>query len=184
MPRLTLSTDSSGEVQVSKSKRRFRVHSAVFHVDDVTLKRQEKDGKIRASEKQKPHKKRAIQRARDLKYCDIGRGKEAKIDMWPEFKSSLLSSRQATPFYILRTSGQMVIDNNVEWKLVRRWAETKEVVLRGTLYAGLKKQDGDITVIREREGKPIYRLADCPFKDLTDDFMNMFDEEGYYEVIL
>lgn len=185
MPRLTVSIDSTGDAKVSRAKRRVKVHSATFHVDDNTLAREEKNAKIRAAEKKKPVKKRAIHRARDLKHSDQGRGEEGMVDMWPEHFGSMLTSRVAKPFVIVHTITQTVFDRlrypaTSFCTFKPRTVVHKEIVLRGTLYAGNKNDD--ITVIREINGKPCHKIADCPFQDLDDTFESLFTEDGLYEL--
>jgi hypothetical protein len=97
----------------------------------------------------------------------------------------MLTSRVAKPFVVIHTITQTVFDRL--WypatslcTFKPRTVVSKEVVLRGTLYAGNKNDD--ITVIREINGKPCHKIADCPFQDLDDTFENLFTEDGLYEL--
>ena len=146
------------DYEVKKPKRRFRVYNSTFHVDKVTVARAERNKMIRLAKKNKPHKKRAIQRARDLK-MDEGRGEEYPVDMWPEFLSSMLSSRESKPFHVVHTYSVTTYHRSDKYpgmKPVMNFQQ--DTIARGTIYMAHKKPD--IVVLHEIRGASIRRISD------------------------
>jgi hypothetical protein len=77
MPTVNFATEHMDvDVHVKTAKRRVKT-SPVRPKDERKLK-------ILESKKWEPSKTRAIQRARDLKYADDGRGEEAEVSMHKE----------------------------------------------------------------------------------------------------
>jgi hypothetical protein len=152
MPRLTLSTDVSGEVHVSKAKRRIR--STTAFLDET---REEKKATLLKVKKWKVYKNRAIQSARDFKHADDGRGEEAFVDMTYETTNSRLSSREAKPFIMTHTSNWPYTLHHGE--CLRNTNPTVKV--RGTLYKAYKQKD--IIMIHELNGKPVRLMMEYDF---------------------
>lgn len=153
------------DYEVKKPKRRIRVYNSTFHVDDVTLAREERKKMIRLAEKNKPYKKREIQRLRDLKR-DEGRGQEAVVDMWPEFLNSMLSSRESHPFSVVHTYTVTTFVRSDHYRGMKPILNViQETVARGTIYKAYKKTN--IVVLNELHGTPIRRFADdCDTEDI------------------
>lgn len=122
----------SNDFAPTKPKTRYRIYT----VRDISDEKQVRKDAIRASNHFKPHKRRAIQRARDSKY-DETRGDEEPIDMFDEELNSALSSRVARPFTVVH------MDNDAR--------PPTAVVVRGTAYEGNTPEE-DITVIHEMMG--------------------------------
>jgi len=127
-----------------------------------------------------PHKSRAIHRARDLKYKDDGRGEEAPVNMIDEELNSKLSSRKATPFYILN------MYEDVSYKATKTESGYKVsiekvikecVIARGVHYPS--HNSPSITMLHEIEGRPTHRMVHHSI--LTEP---NFARKGTYKVVL
>jgi hypothetical protein len=172
------------DCELKKPKRRFRVYNSTFHIDKVTLSRKERKRMIRLAEKYKPHKKRAIQRARDLK-MDEGRGQEAPVDMWSEFLSSMLSSRESHPFSVVHTYTVTTYLRSENYPGMKPVMNTQQdVIARGTIYKAHKKND--IVVLNELRGTPIRRFSDeCKAEDIAKEIQRQYYEydHGTFTVV-
>lgn len=168
------------DVQVKSAKRRFKIQSTKFRERDATEK--ERKYLIQESKRWKPYKKRAIQRARALKYTD-GRGEEAEIDMYDENLNSQLSSRLACPFEIRRVciENKYHVEYDGTYHRIRPVkVEHEQVILRGTLYEGKT----NITVIHEVDCQPLHYVDHTNHICFQDTFEEDFDYPCEYKMIL
>ena len=174
MPTVNFATENMDvDVQVKSAKRRFKIPSSTFRCRDETQETRKRT--ILQSTTFKPYKTRAIQRARDLKYADDGRGEEAPLDSWPEELSSKLSSREAKRFKIVHTYGEKASHCTLiggKWTLIEIVEERSIDVAAGVIYQAPKKPD--ITVIHMINEQPCHLYAELDF---------MLTEKDIHEVV-
>ena len=172
------------DYEMKKPKRRIRVYNSTFHVDKVTVARKDRKKMIHLAKKRKLYKKREIQRSRDLK-MDEGRGKEAPVDMWPEFLSSLLSSREAKPFSVVHTYTVTTYQRSDDYPGMKPHFYVREATIaHGTIYKTHNKPD--IVVLTELHGVPIRRFADdCDAADIAKEIKLQYydDADGTFTVV-
>ena len=174
MPTVNFATENMDvDVHVKTAKRRVKT-SPVRPKDERKLK-------ILESKKWEQSKTRAIQRARDLKYADDGRGEEAEVSMHKEKFNNDLSSRKAQRFAVIfshktfgfkttkGTDGRYCID---QVEVIQR-----RVVARGVVYTGTRKCDEKIIMIHESNGLPHHHWAHPAIFDKLHTF---FSIGGHY----
>ena len=185
MPTVNLSTETMDvDVQVKTAKRRFKIPTATFRCKDD--EQEKRDRKILESTKWKPYKTRAIQRARDLKYADDGRGEEAPLDTWWEELNSRLSSREVKRFKIVHTYGEKVSHCTLvggNWILTKIVEERSIDVAAGVIYRAHKK--ADITVVNMLNDRPCHLYAETDFMAIEKDIFELVARgPGRYETII
>ena len=185
MPTVNLATENMDvDVQVKTVKRRVKIPTATFRCKDED--RETRKRTILRSTAFKPYKTRAIQRARDLKYADDGRGEEAPLDSWPEELSSRLSSREAKRFKIVHTYGEKVSHCTLvggKWILTKIVEERSIDVAAGVIYQAPTKPD--ITVSHMINEQPCHLYAELDVMLTEKDIHKVVCKwPGQYETII
>jgi hypothetical protein len=183
MPSCNFATETmDADVQMKSSKRRFRIPSAKVRTRDATEEERKRQEQIIRSRQWKPYKTRAIQRARDLKQSDNGRGEEGDLDMWPEEVSSLLSSRSVKRFKMVRTYNVTTEHHSLikgNWVSTTEHSAGEEIIAEGAIYQAHKKTD--IVVLHEIDGHPCHTYAECNFGLIERDLLDIISRPGSYK---
>jgi hypothetical protein len=156
------------DVQVNRTKR--KVKTAPVRPKDEKLK-------ILESTKRKPHKARAIQRARNLKYADDGRGEEAEVSMHKENLNNELSSRKAQRFAVIfshKTFGFKSTKNaQGRWCVDQIDVVERRIAAKGVVYTGHRKCDEKVIMVHESNGLPHHHWAHPTLLDRLDTFFSI-----------
>jgi hypothetical protein len=183
MPTVNFATETmDADVKVKIAKRRFKIPSAKFRARDATEEEEKRKSKIIESKRWKPYKTRAIQRARDLKQSDDGRGEEGELDTWSEELSSRLSSRSIKRFKMVRTFNITTEHYNLvngNWIFTTENSHGKEIVAEGAIYQAHKKTD--IVAIHEIDGQPCHKYAECDFMFIQQNIFEFISRPGAYK---
>lgn len=169
------------DIQVKSIKRRFKTPS-LFHKSENKRK-----SIILESMRRKPYKKRAIQRARDLKYTDDGRGEEAEVDMVHENFNSILSSRVSKPFRLIHTYKDWVVTSKQlpdgRWTMDAKLDDQTRIAVRGVEYPAIHKHEYDIVMLHEVNGRRVHYWADPTLVRTCPESYFHFGNTGTYEKI-
>jgi len=140
------------EIDYQKPKRRYKKYEKTVN------------GKNLESKKWKPYRSRAIQRARDLKQSDNGRGEEAPLNSEPEELNARMSSREAFRFKVVQTYKEAVDHyttiSGIRIKTNVLEARTKTVA-SGIYYHAPGKED--IVVVHMLNGEKVHLYAEMLF---------------------